>query len=336
MKLFVVVCLAVAVMAESDPNLVLTNGIFPTVYNTHLVQPAVVNPLVKVMKEEEKVEKVDEEKTEQVVYSSLYPTRYIAPTTYMTPTTYVNPLLQPVVVGPRYVSKNGEVEHIVAKREADPVWTYSNWAHPVVHNNLAVPSVYAANKAIFINPWTGSVTGKVANDAILPNNYASKGQYIARAPGSNTVHIAKREADPLTVYSSGILPSMVRPSVLTSVVRPSVYSTNIVRPSIYSTNLVRPIVYNTPVAAPTGVEGVVNGKTVADDAWQFTPGYAGKGTYVAKTPGSEHRAKREADPALLYRTMGYPYATIYNTPLRTTLASPYVSSIYNYPNRYYL
>lgn len=130
----------------------------------------------------------------------------------------------------------GEVKHTVFKREAeaDPALLYTNafstTGFPYASNvaaispyasNVAAISPYASNFAAFspyvsraaaFSPYynqaayttvpLASSVKTYANDAVKPQNYAAKGQYVAQSAGA--IHIAKRdaEADPAIVYSS--------------------------------------------------------------------------------------------------------------------------------------
>jgi hypothetical protein len=348
MKAFITVaCLAVATSA--NPALVrLSNGqlVDTPLVNTYMGSPLLntlatpfttyIQPTMKMVEpveekkvevEVEDVEKVEDAKVQQPIVYTTNP--------WATPYA-VNPFYTQVVAGPRYVAKNGDVEHIVAKREADAQFVAANpisSIYPGFYN--ALPAMYPTqyinavptNKATFVNPFTMDVTDKITNDAITAENYASKNQYYARAPGSNTVHVAKREAeaDPLTIISNPLMynnlawNNVAAPSVYRTVAAPAVYRT-VAAPAVYRT-VAAPAVYS----APTGVEGVFDGKTVANDAWQFTPAYAGKGMYDARTPGSRHVAKREADPLTIYRS-----PSLYNNfGLYPRVSSPFVSTYSN-------
>jgi hypothetical protein len=352
MKVFLVACLAVAVMAESDPNLILApgmyhSGLYPGMVGSPILSSVVspfsyIQPSVKIMTEQEK--KNDEKKVEITMKAAEELKKPIV--TYsgiQTPfvSTYINPFQQ-VVVGPKVVQKNGEVESVLHKRDADadPLMYINQGIYglPAFRSAFYNPATVVANKATFVNPFTGDITAKVSNDAILPTNYANKGRYFAQAPGTNTVHVAKREADPLTVVSSPFYSGLVNP-----VVSPVVYSSpiahSIASPVVYSNHLVgspvvgQPLVYSNNVAktiakpiaknAALGMEGVLEGKTVADDAWQFTPNYAGKGMYEARTPGTEHRARRDADPLTIVRPAAGFYNYNYPTVVRSSFYNTY-------------
>ncbi|TRY67206.1 hypothetical protein TCAL_02782 [Tigriopus californicus] len=121
----------------------------------------------------------------------------------------------PVVQGPKYVAKNGKVEHIVYKREAEaeaeadaqyPYYGYAAGAPVAAYTPYGVSAYngYAGVPAVAYNtPFYGAGLKTYANDAVAPQGYAAKGQYVAQTAGS--LHVAKREAEaePEAAYAYG-------------------------------------------------------------------------------------------------------------------------------------
>lgn len=139
-----------------------------------------------------------------------YPTTYTSPLVsayqpavysgYHAPAAYA--AVVPVAQGPKYVAKNGEVEHVVYKREAEAEAEaqfpfYGNVAYGApAYTPYGVPAYtgYAGVPAVAYNtPVYGTGLKTYANDAVSAKGYAAKNQYVAETAGS--LHIAKREAE---------------------------------------------------------------------------------------------------------------------------------------------
>lgn len=295
MKTFFVVCLALAAVAEPDAQVLLNSPFYsglalqqPLTYavvpQTQYVKK--VDDVVEVVAEPEKVEKVEAPKV--AVYTAPKQVLSYGAVPYAALPYTTAQVIQPQVV-PKYVAKNGEVEHIVVKREAeaDPQLIYSAAtpyaynpyvysaavAQPVVYN--AQPVVYKTAATAVVDPLVGVKAKTYANDFNpFTQTYAAKGQYVADSVGAR--HVAKREADPQLVYSAGS------------------YSPYTYAAAAYAYN---PVVYNTlPLQA----------KTYANDFHPFSGNYAAKGQYVANSGGAIHVAKREAEAAEM--AMNKPFA----------------------------
>ena len=134
-----------------------------------------------------------------------------------------NTVVRPAVQQETYSAKNGAVEHTVtrtvakreAEAEADPYLLYSGayngayvapyagaFASPYAAN-WAAPYAAAAYSPLAYSPYAVRAS-TYANDAVRPNNYAAKGQYVAANAGA--IHVAKRsaeaEADPALYYAN--------------------------------------------------------------------------------------------------------------------------------------
>ena len=227
----------------------------------------------------------------------------------------------------------------VACATAEPFWplTYGAgmpYTYPVASHYYSQPLVY--NKPVEIKPlkveeYTKTFEYKTGTPEYLPywypykmtkmpeveTKYAAQGEYEAVSAGG-VVHKAKREADPLTIYSNWAMPYVS-----------SKWSTPYVSPLTYSSQ-VSPLTYGWPAATMYGmpilkpIEPKPVEPIVADDRLkEGTPDYAMKNQYEAVSAGVIHKAKREADPALLYYKNIIP--PTYTSPLRYT-STPLVSS----------
>jgi len=280
MKAFIVVCLAAAAVA--DPNLVLP-------YSTAV--PSALpywNPLI----------------AQHMVQA--------------------RPMAEPLMK----VEKDGLKADTYVKKEVPGLaTTYQNsvirapvpYALPIAATPYA--GVFPAANG-FVTPFVTQKVKTFADDSAKPENYASKNEYVAETEGS--VHIAKREAeaDPALVYSmynGAIAPQVygAYPGIATPVAaaNPLVYG----QPLAYNNPLVygQPLAFNKPVVPsvfPT-VYNTLKVKSFSDDSVK-PENYASKNEYMAKTEGSVHIAKREAeaDPALVYST----YNGAFNTAAATT------------------
>ena len=154
-----------------------------------------------------------------------------------------------------------------AKREADPLTIYSNsWAWPYAAAPLAYSNWGAWNYGAW-PLWTGIKPYKMPE---LETDYASKGKYEAVAAGG-VVHKAKREADPLTIYSN-------------SWAWPTAYNNW----GAWNLGWNAPLAYNNWGAWPYAWPMTT---TIADDTLKAdTPEYANKGKYLAVAPGVIHKA----------------------------------------------
>jgi hypothetical protein len=281
---------------------------------------------VEEKKEEVKVEekKAEEKKVEEVKVEVRAPMVYttaaqqpILPYAAYAP--YTTQVIQQQIV-PRYHAKNGEVEHIVAKREAeaeaDAQYLYAG-VNPM-YAPYAARSMYAANPMVYgyANPMVYSgvaqapinyngVTAKTyANDfSPFTQGYAGKGMYVADSVGAR--HVAKREAEaePQFPYNAMYNTPLAYNAMYNT---PLAYNTY-ANPMIYSAAVAQPVVYKTETKLVDPLTGVT-AKTYANDFSPFTQGYAAKGQYVADSVGARHIAKREAEAQ-------WPYNTLYNTPL---------------------
>ena len=267
---------------------------------------------------------VEEKEVEVESYSAEEPAKKIEiPTVYTSgvagwPLAYnVAPVVQNLKVVPRYQAKNGEVEHTVFKREADPqLLAYNSWASPLikpaVYSAAAVPAVYSsaalpavASPVVYnaqvVNPLQGVVGAKTYANNFHPftQGYAAKGQYVADSVGAR--HVAKRDADAqLLAYNNWAGVPLAYNNWASPLVRPAVYSAAAV-----------------PAVLPW------TAKTVANDAIKPQQ-YAGKGQHIAVSAGAVHIAKRdaEADPAVLY-------SGLYNYAARPVISSYYRPSVYS-------
>jgi hypothetical protein len=235
---------------------------------------------------------------------------------------------------PKYFAKNGEVEHIVAKREAeaDAQMIYSAAAYnPYVYSSaVAQPFAYSAQPIAYnaqpiayktinpiayktMDPLAGVQAKTYANDfSPFTQGYASKGMYVADSVGA--VHIAKREAEAEPEADAQMIYS-------TAAYNPYMYSSAVAQPFAYNA---QPIAYKTinPIAYKTidPLAGV-QAKTYANDFSPFTQDYAAKGTYVADSVGAVHVAKREAEAEPQY------LSNYYSNPLWNV--APYRSAAYS-------
>merc|ERR1712045_799980 len=279
MKVLCILALAVAVSAEADPQL-LYKSLLPT---TYVQQPLVYKQPAVVYKQQ------------QVVYKQ---------PAMVQPLVYKQAV--PAVI-PKYHSVSPGVSHTVLKREAEAepnhhIMTYGMPAvQPLVYKQAIQPVVY---KTPVMQPVVYNAPLAVksyANDAVKPQEYASKGKYVAETAGS--IHIAKREAEaeaePWTVYGGAY-----QMPVTTYAHQPVVYKA--------------PVAVATPVVYKAQPVNYAPGSYSNDAVKPF--GYAAKGKYIANSAGTVHIAKREAeaeaDPALLYGAglhTPYTYGLNYNT-----------------------
>merc|ERR1719367_195122 len=147
----------------------------------------------------------------------------------------------------------------VARLEADPMHHF--YSMPYYHHQT--PYVYKPVSYVQQMHYK-----TYSNDAVKDEDYAAKGKYVAETAGS--LHIAKREADPMHHFYS--MPYYHHQT-----------------PYVY-----KPVTYVQPM----------HYKTYSNDAVKDED-YAAKGKYVAETAGSLHIAKREADPMHHFYSMPY-------------------------------
>ena len=265
-------CLAAVAMAESDPALLVNPYHIaspyyanPLVYShavpsTYIKPATYVKPVVTLKKAEEivkpvevktyKVEVEGEKKFEVPAISYKTPvvgTTYAATNIFGAPVAYSTGVVgaQETIVPARYHAQSeGEVKHTVFEREAeaDPALVYAaNAYHAGIYNPYVARAyaTYAAPAAIATYPsaYYGVPAGvkTYANDAVRPENYAAKGQYVAQSAGA--IHIAKREAeaDPALVYANTLgYPYTTAAAAYTTAgyVAPSVYSTAYTTPFV--------------------------------------------------------------------------------------------------------
>ncbi len=194
-----------AVVAEPEPQVLLNSPIYPYVPTIPYYQP-----LQYVEKPAEVEEKVSEDKKVVLQYAKApFYNPYFQP--YVQPLavkTYANDAEKPdqYAAKGQYRAENAGAVH-VAKREADPYYYY-NAVNPYAVNPYAVNpyavNPYAANPYLtvpYVKPYAYANVfpynwqpKTYANDAVKPEQYAAKGQYVAQSAGA--IHVAKREAEP--------------------------------------------------------------------------------------------------------------------------------------------
>ncbi len=217
---------------------------------------------------------------------------------------------------------------------AEPIWP---WTTPYTHMPYTtyMPSMYTMPlvkpvdvKPLKVEEYTNTYEYKTGMPEYMPyfypykltkmpeveTDYAAKGKYEAVAAGG-VVHKAKREADPLLMYSNwGSVP-------LTT----STYS----HPMIYGGGILPYHSSILPYSWP--IKYIEPKPIVANDRMkEGTPDYAMKGQYEAVSAGVVHKAKREADPLLVYKNI---LPTYYRSPLLHHTTTPFVGT-YPFVNRY--